>query len=102
MEKLETQFILSQQKQQALQEQAPEQQRQQILRLVAEVAQQKGDIAQESGPNQFPVKFMEDDDLETYLCTFERTAQMEGCPKPKWPAFWYPTSLGRPRSSTST
>lgn len=48
MEELVAQFILSQQKQQALQEQALEEQLQQNRRLVAEVAQLKVGRAQES------------------------------------------------------
>ena len=59
MEELVAQFILSQQKQQALQELALEEQRQQNLILVAEGAQLKGDMAQESSPNQFLVKLIE-------------------------------------------
>jgi phage-related minor tail protein len=49
-------FIISQQKQQALQEQALVEQRQQNLRLVAQVAQLEAGMAQESIPSQFLVK----------------------------------------------
>ena len=98
------QFILSQRKQQAFQEQALEEQHQQNLRLVAEVAQLKAGMAQESGPNQFLVKLREEDDVETFLCNFERTPQRDGWPKPKWASLLapYSTSPGRPRRPTLT
>ena len=51
MEELVAQFILSEQKQQALQERALEEQHQQNLRLVADVAQMKDGMAEESSQN---------------------------------------------------
>ena len=38
---------------------------------------------------------MEDDDLETFLCTFERTAQREGWPKPEWASLLAPYLSGK-------
>ena len=78
-------------------------QRQQNLRLVAQVAQLEAGMAQESSPNQFLVK-LEEDDVETYLCTFERKTQSEGWdgPSPRVPKGWPTIFLGRPRGPTST
>ena len=78
MDELIAQFILAQQAQQVVQERMLEEQQLQKVHLVEGIRKLQGEASIESHPNQFLIKLTEDDDIETYLCTFERTVLREG------------------------
>ena len=83
-----------QQAQQVVQERTLEQQRLENVLLIEEIRKLQGGASTESHPNQFLIKLTEDDDIETYLCTFERTALWEGWPRQKWASLQAPFLSG--------
>lgn len=94
MDELIAQFARDQQAQQAVQERMLEEQLLQKVRLVEEIRKLQGGAPTESHPNQFLIKLTEDNDIETYLCTFKQTALREGRPRLKWASLLAPFLSG--------
>ena len=94
MDVLIAQLVRAQQTQRDIQERTLEEQCRQNVRLHEEVRNLRGEKQTELHPNQFLIKLMEDDDIETYFCTFEWTALREGWPKAKWTSLLAPFLSG--------